>query len=142
MKKTRMNDTVKAFLYSILISFATLLVLCSIFIGIFVGIVLFKPDYIVKKLPYDFIMQYILYDHIVYNGVDYYITDPDIPDHIRKGKFIVEQDCVILVDAEGVPYEEGRAEDVWIFVDDPDVMYLEFNSATYTRNKELASPNR
>jgi hypothetical protein len=42
------------------------------------------------------------------------------------------------VDKDGVPYDEERAEDGWIFANDPDVIYLEFNSATYTRNKELA----
>lgn len=119
---------------------AVLLLAVALTVGTFIGILLFKPDFIIKMLPYDFIMQYILYDHIVYNGVDYYITDPGIPDYIDNGKFTVEHDCVILVDANGVPYDKNRAEDVWIFIDDPDVMYLEFNSATYTRIKELALP--
>lgn len=130
----------KVVLYTVIIVSVALLLVMFLAIGTFISICLFRPDYIIKKLPYDYVMQYILYDHIVYNGVDYYITDPDIPDYIRKGNFTVEQDCIILVDAHGVPYDEEHAEDAWIFANDPDVMYLKFNSGTYTRIKELASP--
>ncbi len=137
MKKTPARNFFKAFLRTVLILVA-LAALCA---AAFVGICLFQPEFIVDKLPYDVVHQYLLYDHIQYNGVDYYLLDGDRPEYLSDGihlRFTVEEDCIVLVDKDGVPYDEERAEDGWIFANDPDVIYLEFNSATYTRNKELA----
>ena len=90
-------------------------------------------------LPYERIYQYILYDHITYNGVSYYFMgENDIPKHIDTGRFIEKRDCVVLVDENNVPYEEGRFEDAWFYADDPDLMFIYFNSAPLTRVKELA----
>lgn len=126
--------------------FRAILILAAvtvIYAAAFVGICLYQPAFIVDKLPYDTIMQYLLYDHIQYNGVDYYLLEGDLPEHLSDGiylRFAVAEDSVVLVDKDGVPYDEDRAEDAWIFDNDPEIIYLEFNSATYTRDKELALP--
>lgn len=110
-------------------------------------------DPIAKILPYDAIYQFGLYDHIQYNGVDYYLMENSdaIPDHIiggspmpKGGGMIVnitsDDMFVVLVDNNGVAYDEDRKEKAWRYENDVDVEYLHFNSAYYSRHKELALP--
>lgn len=134
------KETLNKLIFRAILILAAVTVICA---AAFVGICLYQPAFIVDKLPYDTIMQYQLYDHIQYNGVDYYLLEGNKPDYLSDGiylRFSVEEDSVVLVDKDGVPYDKDRAEDAWTFDNDPEIIYLEFNSATYTRDKELALP--
>ena len=118
-----------------------IVVLCIITFFVYGVFMLIEPnDFIVDMLPYEIVKQYLLYDHITYNGVDYYLAKPGIiPPDVDNGHFITEDVYIVLVDKDSVPYEENRKETAWLYENDPEAMYIYFNSADYTRSKSLAS---
>ena len=109
---------------------------------IMVGILemlLILPDIMAEILPYSIVKQYLLYDHIAYDGVDYYLMDHAPSSDVRDGKFVANDVYVVLVNQEGVPYKGSQKEPAWLLANDPDTLYIYFNSAYYTRDKSRAS---
>ena len=78
-----------------------------------------------KLVSYEDVRQYLLYDHIIYNGTPYYIVD-ESPDLSEDGRLVYETFCdVIIVDKDGNPYDAERKEEAWIFPDtDPEIIYI------------------
>ena len=115
------------------------IILCVVLLVGIPGITLIRPDIMAEILPYSIVKQYLLYDHITYHGVDYYLMDqaPLSDDHDEG--FVKGEVYVVLVNQEGVPYKDSQMEPAWLLANDPDTLYIYFNSAYYTRDKSLAS---
>ena len=93
-----------------------------------------------KLVSYEDVRKFLLYDHIIYNGTPYYITE-NSPDLSEDGRLVYETFCdVIIVDKNSNPYDAERKEEAWIFPDtDPEIIYIYFNSAYYTRDTSLVA---
>jgi len=112
-------------------------------ISAFVGLLFLQESdsFLVKLLPYSVVRRYLLYDHITFNGVDYYLLDTEesIPDSIDNGQFIMDDVYVVLVDKSGVPYDRNQRESAWLYANDTEQKYIYYYSAQYTKDKSLAS---
>ena len=88
-------------------------------------------------IPYDLRTQYLQYDHIKYDGVDYYYlrTDADVPDEYSLFGDKVQ---VQIVDKNGKPYDKDKYEDAYLYIGDEDAVFIYFGSAPFTRDKSLA----
>lgn len=93
-----------------------------------------------KLLAYEAIRDRLLFDHIVYDGTPYYLAH-ESPDGLSEDKVLrIEETVKIkIVDENGSPYDAERTEDAWIFVNDPDRIYVYYGSAYYTRDTSKAS---
>ena len=94
---------------------------------------------VINFISYDDIRQFILYDHIICDGIPYYIlgNKNDIPD--KYVPFSSEIVYVTLVDAEGDAYDKNRKEEGWLYQNDNDRLYIYFGSMVFTKDKRLAS---
>ncbi len=88
-------------------------------------------------IPYDLRKQYLQYDHIKYDGVDYYYlrTDADVPDEYSLFGDKVQ---VQIVDKNGKPYDKDKYEDAYLYIGDEDAVFIYFGSAPFTRDRSLA----
>lgn len=75
-----------------------------------------------------------MFDHIAYNGYDYYLAE-SIPPYT----VFAEEIQVVLVNKNGVPYDEDKKEVAWTYADDPDVVFMNMWGNHYTRDKSLAA---
>ncbi len=93
-----------------------------------------------KLLSYETIRDRLLFDHIVYEGTPYYLAC-ESPKGLSEDKNLLIDETVkiTIVDKNGIPYDAERTEDAWIFVNDPDKIYVYYGSAYYTRDTSLAS---
>lgn len=133
-KKKVITSHKKRFIFKMLL---ITIIVVSIYISLVSG---FLPNLwnnkITRLLPYDFVIQFLCYDHIVYNGEHYYLLgDYDIPDEFIP--FSSESIYVTIVDGEGKPFDESRKEEAWTYVGDDEMIYIYFGSAKYTKNKSL-----
>ncbi len=93
-----------------------------------------------KLLAYETIRDRLLFDHIVYDGTPYYLAD-ESPDGLSEDKVLRIEETVkiTIVDENGTPYDAERTEDAWVFVNDPDRIFVYYGSAYYTRDTSKAS---
>ena len=116
-----------------------LIILLSVLIllpFIFMGVLSIIPE---GMLPYDMIGQFFLFDHIKYNGEDYYLIDNEkVSDDLDPDTSNKIQ--VYYVNADGEPYDKDRTEECWGIKDDPDCNYIFYHQTGlyFTKIKELA----
>jgi hypothetical protein len=93
-----------------------------------------------RLYSYDKIKKQMLFDHIVYEGTPYYLAS-ESPTGLSEDKNLLIDETVkiTIVDKNGIPYDAVRTEDAWVFVNDPDRLYVYYGSAYYTRDTSLAS---
>ena len=115
-----------------------LVVIFVLVIGVFVFNVLSNPydDNVANFIPYEFIKQFLCYDHIVYEGIPYYWADADVPKEYIP--FASEKVYVTLVDSDGEPYDENRKEEARIYQNDEHMTFIYYGSAAFTKDKSLA----
>lgn len=115
-----------------------LMVIFIFVITVFVLNVLSNPydDNAAKFIPYEFIKQFLCYDHIVYEGTPYYWAEVDVPKEYIP--FALEKVYVTLVDNDGEPYDENRKEEARIYQNDENMTFIYYGSAAFTKDKSLA----
>jgi len=116
--------------------FSAVVIIFAIILTVFVSC-----NSVNKLTSYEDIRQYLLYDHIIYNGTPYYIAANQSP-ALSEDSYLVHETVhdVIIVDEDGNPYDAERKEEALIYPNsDQEIIYVYFNSAYYTRNKSLAS---
>ena len=92
-------------------------------------------------VPYDFIKQFLCYDHIMYNGEHYYrVEQGSIPEEYADVfiPFSSERIYVTLVDGDGDPYDSNRKEEARTYVNDEDIIFIYFGSCPFTKDKRFA----
>ena len=86
-------------------------------------------------LPYDKVDYWLLYDHIEYNGVDYYRFDPEdgvIPDFSKEIS-------IRIVNSKCEPYDENRFETAYLCQNDDNNVYIYYISCYYVSEKALST---
>ncbi len=94
-----------------------------------------------KHLPIETVDKYLLYDHIQYNGVDYYLVSSKLMPGFTDDDtiyFSSKEIPVTLVDKDGVPYDDSYIRYAWSYAKDPEMRFLMFGSGHYTCDKNLA----
>ena len=101
-------------------------------------IIFFTSETFYSLLPYDKVNHWLLYDHIEYNGVDYYCYDPDlrpydvIPDFSREIS-------ISIVNSECEPYDKNRFETAYLCQNDDNNIYIYYGSCYFVSDKSLTS---
>ena len=87
---------------------------------------------------YRTINTFILFDHIVYNGVPYYMCCEQSVKKLGVSPMMTDPIEIVIVDDEGEPFDEEKKEEAWRMADDPDGTYVYYLDAVWTKNKEDA----
>ena len=88
-------------------------------------------------LPYDKVDYWLLYDHIEYNGVDYYWYEGDLrPDNVIPD--FNKEIGIILVNSKCEPYEENRFETAYLCQNDDNNVYIYYGSCYFVNDKSLS----
>ncbi len=102
----------------ILIIVSSLLILSPLIAMVVIHLI---PD---GAVPYDFVSQFLFFDHISYNGEDYYLLDSDnsisdnlVPDTSKKLQ-------VTLVNSQGEAYDGEKTEECWGVANDEACNYI------------------
>ena len=86
-------------------------------------------------LPYDTVEKWLLFDHIEYNGVDYYSCSPEDGVFADFSKEI----SIRIVNSKCQPYDENRFETAYLCQNDENNIYIYYGSCYYVNDKSLIS---
>ena len=91
-----------------------------------------------KFVPYDTINSLLLFHHIQYNGIDYYLIHTG---HNVSDKYVLFGDKieVVLVDENGELYDDCKTETAWLYQNDKEQNYIYYLDVPFTKNKEHAN---
>lgn len=126
-------------LKKLLTSFSIILIIVLITIVILpIYSVLFAPESFYSILPYNNVDHWLLYDHIEYNGVDYFWYEADLrPDNVIPD-FGKEID-ISIVNSKCEPYDETRFGTAYLCQNDDNNIYIYYDSCYFVSDKSLAS---
>lgn len=88
-------------------------------------------------LPYDKIDYWLLYDHIEYNGTDYYWYNADLRPYDVIPDFSKEI-SISIVNSKCEPYDENRFEIAYLCQNDDNNTYIYYGSCYFVSDKSLA----
>ena len=111
------------------------LVLAYLAFNLIIDIINYEPLY--HYLPADKVDQFLLYDHIEYNGEDYYLAESDfMADNIIPD--FSEEVEVVIADSNCKAYGDGKTYIGYFCQNDDDHSYMYYGSAYYVNDLELA----
>lgn len=124
----------KSLLKYLIVSVCVLVLLCVL---LWSAVMFFTSEFFYSFLPYDTVDQWILYDHIEYNGDHYYCYDADlIPNGVMPDFY--EKISITIVNSKCEPYDETRHETAYLCQNDDNRFYIYYGSCYFTCNKSLA----
>ena len=97
------------------------------------AVLIFTSERFYSILPYDKVDYWLLYDHIEYNGVDYYWYEPDLrPDDVIPD--FSKEISISIVNSKCEPYDENRFETAYLCQNDENNVYIYYVSCYFVRN--------